>query len=187
MTSSPLANLSRLQSDDSAIVEECLVTIARRQPTTRFVKLHHEIAEMDHITAPALLAYRNSDVFATIVDVLRNIPKGRSCSADSLEDLLKLYVPVLSQFPFCYEPPTDPGLGTVYSELTKSSKLMYFPYSVLAQHQASRSHTSSDILALPSFSSHMSSPSEFSGRRAGLDISCLIRAKTVGIYRRCIS
>lgn len=106
---------------------------------------------MDHITAPALLAYRNSDVFATIVDVLRNIPKGRSCSADSLEDLLKMYVPVLSQFPFCHEPPTDPGLGTVYSELTKSSKLMYFPYSVLAQHQASRSHTSSDILALPSF------------------------------------
>lgn len=81
-----------VQSDDSAIVEECLVTIARRQPTTRFVKLHHEIAEMDHIQAPALLAYRDGDVFATIVDVLRNIPKGRSCSADSLEDLLKLYV-----------------------------------------------------------------------------------------------
>lgn len=47
---------------------------------------------MDHIKAPALLAYRNGDVFTTIVDVLRNIPKGRSCSADSLGDLLKLYV-----------------------------------------------------------------------------------------------
>ncbi|CDM30691.1 hypothetical protein DTO013E5_662 [Penicillium roqueforti] len=77
--------------DDSAIVEECLVTIARRQPTTRFVKMHHDIAEMDHIKAPALLAYRGGDVFATIVDVLRNIPRGRSCSADSLEDLLKLH------------------------------------------------------------------------------------------------
>lgn len=80
------------QSNDSAIVEECLVTIARRQPTTRFVKLHHEIAEMDHITAPALLAYRGGEVFTTITDIIRNIPKGRSCSADSLEDLLKLYV-----------------------------------------------------------------------------------------------
>ncbi|KAJ5747469.1 uncharacterized protein N7511_009165 [Penicillium nucicola] len=78
------------QSDDSAIVEECLVTIARRQPTTRFVKLHQDIAEMDHIKAPAILAYRGGDVFATIVDVLRSIPRGRSCSADSLEDLLKL-------------------------------------------------------------------------------------------------
>lgn len=53
---------------------------------------------MDHIQAPALLAYRNSDVFATIVDVLRNIPKGRSCSADSLEDLLKMYVLTKSSF-----------------------------------------------------------------------------------------
>lgn len=47
---------------------------------------------MDHIKAPAILAYRGGDVFATIVDVLRSIPRGRSCSADSLEDLLKLYV-----------------------------------------------------------------------------------------------
>ncbi|CAI7584405.1 unnamed protein product [Penicillium glandicola] len=79
------------QFDDSAIVEECLVTIARRQPTTRFIKLHQDIAEMDHIKAPAVMAYRGGDVFATIVDVLRNIPRGRSCSADSLEDLLKLH------------------------------------------------------------------------------------------------
>lgn len=48
---------------------------------------------MNHIQAPALLAYRGGDVFATIVNVIRSIPKGRSCSADSLEDLLKLYVP----------------------------------------------------------------------------------------------
>ncbi|KAJ5802926.1 uncharacterized protein N7503_005376 [Penicillium pulvis] len=78
------------KSDESAIVEECLNTIARRQATTRFVKLHHEIAEMDHIQAPALLAYRAGDVFATITDIIHNIPRGRPCSADSLEDLLKL-------------------------------------------------------------------------------------------------
>ncbi|KAJ5279461.1 hypothetical protein N7478_004833 [Penicillium angulare] len=78
-------------SDESAIVEECLNTIARRQTSTRFVKLHHEIAEMDHIQAPALLAYRGGEVFATIMDILRNIPRGRPCSANSLEDLLKLH------------------------------------------------------------------------------------------------
>lgn len=64
----------------------------------RFVKLHHEIAEMDHIQAPAILAYRGGDVFTTIVDIMRNIPRGRSPSADSLEDLLKLYVPCPSLF-----------------------------------------------------------------------------------------
>ncbi|KAJ5120669.1 uncharacterized protein N7515_010057 [Penicillium bovifimosum] len=79
------------ESDDSAIVEECLVTIARRQPIVRFVKMHRDIAEMDHIQAPALLAYRGGEVFATVVDILRNIPRGRSCSADSLEDLLKMH------------------------------------------------------------------------------------------------
>ncbi|KAJ5558551.1 hypothetical protein N7535_008766 [Penicillium sp. DV-2018c] len=78
------------ESEDSAIVEECLVTIARRQPFVRFVKMHRDIAEMDHIQAPALLAYRGGEVFATVIDILRNIPRGRSCSADSLEDLLKM-------------------------------------------------------------------------------------------------
>ncbi|OOF90116.1 hypothetical protein ASPCADRAFT_212206 [Aspergillus carbonarius ITEM 5010] len=79
------------ESTPSGIIEDCLNTIARRQPTVHFVKLHHEIAEMDHIEAPALLAYKDGDVFATIVEIMRQIPKGRSCSADSLEDLLKSY------------------------------------------------------------------------------------------------
>ncbi|KAJ5246191.1 hypothetical protein N7468_001174 [Penicillium chermesinum] len=79
------------ENDESAIVEECLNTIARRKQHTRFVKLHSEIAEMDHIRAPALLAYRGGEVFATITDVIRNIPRGRPCSADSLEDLLKMH------------------------------------------------------------------------------------------------
>lgn len=54
--------------------------------------MHRDIADMDHIDAPAILAYRGGDVFATIVDILRNIPRGRPCSANSLEDLLKMYV-----------------------------------------------------------------------------------------------
>ncbi|KAL2864718.1 phosducin family protein [Aspergillus lucknowensis] len=77
------------ESSTSSLVEDCLKTIASRQPSIRFVKLHYEIAEMDHIEPPALLAYRDGDVFATLVDIPHQIPKGRSCSADSLEDLLK--------------------------------------------------------------------------------------------------
>ncbi|EAW13084.1 phosducin family protein [Aspergillus clavatus NRRL 1] len=80
------------ESKVSSLVEDCLDTIARRQPTVHFIKLDHEIAEMDHIEAPALLVYRGGDVFATIVEIMKQIPKGRSLSADSLEDLLKSYV-----------------------------------------------------------------------------------------------
>jgi hypothetical protein len=79
----------------SSIVEDCLITLARKQPTTRFIKLHHEIAEMDHIDAPALLAYKAGDVFATIVDIPRRLPGGRECSSESLEDLLKEYEDIL--------------------------------------------------------------------------------------------
>ncbi|KAL4988496.1 thioredoxin-like protein [Aspergillus falconensis] len=79
------------ESNTSALVEDCLHTIASRQQLVHFVKLHHEIAEMDNIEPPALLAYRGGDVFATIVHIPQQIPKGRSCSADSLEDLLKLH------------------------------------------------------------------------------------------------
>ncbi|KAI9366971.1 thioredoxin-like protein [Aspergillus egyptiacus] len=78
-------------SNASALVEDCLDTIAPRHPSTRFVKLHHEIAEMDHIEPPALLAYRSGDIFATIVEIPQQIPKGRSCNAETLEDLLKMH------------------------------------------------------------------------------------------------
>ncbi|KAI1980943.1 hypothetical protein LOZ53_006555 [Ophidiomyces ophidiicola] len=76
------------QSSESSIVEDCLNTVARKHVTVHFVKLHHEIAEMDHIEAPALLAYRNGDVFATIVDIFKQLPDGRDCSSSSLEALL---------------------------------------------------------------------------------------------------
>ncbi|EEH49538.1 uncharacterized protein PADG_05617 [Paracoccidioides brasiliensis Pb18] len=80
------------ESPESNIVEDCLTTIARKHATTRFIKLHYEIAEMGHVTPPALLAYRNGDVFSTIVDIFHQLPSGRDCSASSLEDLLMQYV-----------------------------------------------------------------------------------------------
>ena len=77
-----------MKSTESAIVEDALSTICKRQPTTRFVKIHCDIADMDYIEAPALLAYKSGNVFAVMVDILESIPKG--CNADSLEDLLRL-------------------------------------------------------------------------------------------------
>lgn len=79
------------ESKTSAVVEDCLEGVARRNPTVHFVKLHHEIAEMNHIEAPALVAYRDGDVFETIVEIVRQIPKGRDCTSHTLEDLLKQY------------------------------------------------------------------------------------------------
>lgn len=84
------------QSTLSSIVEDSLVPIARKNLTTRFVKLHYEIAEMENIHPPALLAYKAGDVFASIVDVTAQLPNGRDLSPASLEDLLKLYVLSLS-------------------------------------------------------------------------------------------
>jgi hypothetical protein len=76
------------QSVESSVVEDCLSEIARKHPTIRFVKLHHAIAEMDVIAAPAILAYRNGDVFATIVEIFDQIPSGCECDSASLENVL---------------------------------------------------------------------------------------------------
>lgn len=57
---------------------------------------------MENIQAPALLAYRGGDVFTTIVDIFDQIPKGRACSANSMEDLLKLYVSPSLSVSLCY-------------------------------------------------------------------------------------
>jgi len=53
-------------SKDSLEVEDELKTMAYRWSHVKFVKLHHEIAEMETVDIPAILAYRGGDVFATI-------------------------------------------------------------------------------------------------------------------------
>jgi len=51
---------------DSNEIEDELKTMAYRWSHIKFVKLHHEIAEMQTVDIPAILAYRGGDVFATI-------------------------------------------------------------------------------------------------------------------------
>ena len=53
-------------SSQSLSVEDELNMLAYRHSKTRFVKLHYEIAEMESVQIPAVLAYKGGDVFATI-------------------------------------------------------------------------------------------------------------------------
>ena len=88
-----------MQNAESSQVEDALAVTARLHQTTRFVKLHHEIAEMENISPPALLAYRGAEVFATIVDIRAQMKGGEPVSSQGVEDLLKAYVsPFLPSF-----------------------------------------------------------------------------------------
>lgn len=71
--------LTHNQSEDSAAVEDSLDVLARKHTSTRFIKLHHEIAEMENVGAPAIIAYRNGEVIATLAE----------CSATGLETTLR--------------------------------------------------------------------------------------------------
>jgi len=53
-------------SSASAEVEDELGMLAYKHNKTRFVRLHHEIAEMETIEIPAVLVYKAGDVIATI-------------------------------------------------------------------------------------------------------------------------
>jgi len=77
------------QSEVSQMVEDCLMNIARKYDTTRFVKLHYEEAEMDAVSVPALLAYKDGDLVANLVAIIDEIPEGRALSSGSLETVLK--------------------------------------------------------------------------------------------------
>lgn len=69
----------------SAEVGDELSMLAYKHNKTRFVRLHHEIAEMQSVEVPALLAYKGGDVFATISDV----------KAEDLEGVLLRYLPLV--------------------------------------------------------------------------------------------
>ncbi|CRG90678.1 hypothetical protein PISL3812_07723 [Talaromyces islandicus] len=76
------------ESAVSSQVEDAIEVLARTQITTRFIKLHHEIAEMTHIDAPALLAYKGGDVLSTIVDIPQHI-RDAEITSTGIENLLK--------------------------------------------------------------------------------------------------
>ncbi|KAL1990863.1 hypothetical protein VTN49DRAFT_5866 [Thermomyces lanuginosus] len=77
------------ESSLSEEVEEALTGLARRHQTVHFVKLHHEIAEMNHLEPPALLAYRGGELISTLVELEEQVGRGTSITETSVESLLK--------------------------------------------------------------------------------------------------
>ena len=67
------------ESSPSREIEDELGMLAYKYSTTRFVKLPQEIAEMESVEVPAVLAYKAGDVFATV----------SGAKAEGLEDMLR--------------------------------------------------------------------------------------------------
>ena len=57
------------------------------------MKLHHVEAEMEAAVVPAVLAYKAGELFANIIRIVDEIPPGRNLSTDSLELVLRRYIP----------------------------------------------------------------------------------------------
>lgn len=51
---------------------------------------------MDAKVVPAVLAYKGGELFANIIRIVDEIPPGRNLSTESLELVLRRYVPFLS-------------------------------------------------------------------------------------------
>lgn len=71
------------------MVEEQMREVARRNDTTRFVKLHYEDAEMEVAGVPAVIAYRNADKFAGLVPLMDELPEDSELTAVSLETVFR--------------------------------------------------------------------------------------------------
>lgn len=76
-------------SDISNMVETCMRDVARRNDTTRFIKLHYEEAEMEIAGVPAVLAYRNAEKFAGLVPLIDELPEDSELSSVSLETVFR--------------------------------------------------------------------------------------------------
>jgi hypothetical protein len=79
----------RLQSDATADFEACMREVAKRNDTTRFIKLHNSDAEMDPGVLPAVLAYRRGDKFADMFALHKQWPADSELSPVSLETSLR--------------------------------------------------------------------------------------------------
>ncbi|KAL8706859.1 MAG: hypothetical protein Q9201_000128 [Fulgogasparrea decipioides] len=77
------------QSEVSQLVEDAVLSLARKHATSRFVKLHYLDAEMDEVAVPGLLAYKGGECFANLVSILNEIPEGRDMSSSTLEEVLQ--------------------------------------------------------------------------------------------------
>ncbi|KAI9838147.1 MAG: hypothetical protein M1837_002642 [Sclerophora amabilis] len=77
------------QSEVSRIIESHLGSLAQKHVTTRFVRLHYSEAEMDVASVPAVLAYKQGDLFANLVSIIDELPSDETVSVELLETFLK--------------------------------------------------------------------------------------------------
>lgn len=66
--------------------------VAKRNDTVRFVRLHGEVADIDSVALPAVLAYQGGNRLATLLPLLSDLPFDSTLSAVSLETLFRRYV-----------------------------------------------------------------------------------------------
>jgi hypothetical protein len=71
------------------MVEDQMREVAKRNDTTRFVKLHYEDAEMEVAGVPAVIAYRNADKFAALVPLMDEFPHDSELTALSIETIFR--------------------------------------------------------------------------------------------------
>ena len=80
---------NRSQSDATADFEACMREVAKRNDTTRFIKLHNSDAEMDPGVLPAVLAYKHDTKFADMFALDKEWPVDSELSPVSLETSLR--------------------------------------------------------------------------------------------------
>jgi hypothetical protein len=71
--------------------------IARRFPTTHFLRLPAQYAEdMSSTALPAVLAYRRGALIANLVHFVDEIAPGQSINVSSVETVLSKYHPIIT-------------------------------------------------------------------------------------------
>lgn len=87
--SCPLYMRADLQSTDSKTLFQLFSKLARRHPTTHFLRLPSQYAEdMARSALPAVLAYRRGTLIANLVHFVDEIPPGQSITLTTVEGVL---------------------------------------------------------------------------------------------------
>ncbi|KAI9733350.1 MAG: hypothetical protein M1834_003434 [Cirrosporium novae-zelandiae] len=73
------------ESEGSAKLTRTLTNLAMSHPTTHFIRLHHEEAELDPAVVPGVLAYRGGDIFANLVPFVESLKHQKHTRLDDID------------------------------------------------------------------------------------------------------
>lgn len=77
------------EAEVSQSFEAAMRDVAKRNDTVRFVKMHNDVAEIEDVGVPAVLAYRGGDKIADLVPLWKALPDDSELSAVSLETVFR--------------------------------------------------------------------------------------------------